>query len=53
MSVRQLCSTAEECFAAGWDDGADDEPLTQQEIERLAVLHAPYLRMKVEASAAS
>lgn len=28
---------------AGWDDGADDAPLTQQEIERLAVLHSPYL----------
>lgn len=51
MSARQLCSTAEECFAAGWDDGAGDEPLTQQEIERLAVLHAPYLRATAEASA--
>lgn len=51
MSTRQLCSTAEECFAAGLADGDDDAPLTQQEIERLAVLHAPYLRVTAEASA--
>lgn len=42
--------TAEECFRAGWDDGADDRPLSQQEIERLATLHAPYLRPEAEAS---
>lgn len=51
MSERRLLRTADECFAAGWDDGADDEALTQQEIERLAVLHAPYLRVGAEASA--
>jgi len=42
--------TAEECFQAGWEDGADDKPLTQEEIESLAVLHGPYLAPKAEAS---
>lgn len=42
--------TAEECFAAGWQDGADDAPLTQQEIERLAALHSPYLTEGLVAS---
>lgn len=45
-----ICRTPEECLAAGWDDGADDAPLTQQEIERLAALHSPYLRPEAEAS---
>ena len=42
--------TPEECFAAGWDDGADDPPLTQQEIERLVALHGPHLRPEAKAS---
>lgn len=42
--------TAEDCLRAGWDDGADDRPLSQQEIERLAVLHSPYLTTEAEAS---
>jgi len=41
-----VCRTADEAFAAG----ADDAPLTQQEIEQLAVLHGPYLQPKAEAS---
>jgi len=45
-----VCRTVDECFAAGWADGADDEPLTQQETERLAALHSPYLRPLAEAS---
>lgn len=45
-----ICRTPEECCAAGWEDGADDAPLTQQEIDRLAVLHSPYLRMEERAS---
>lgn len=48
MSTR--LTTPEECFAAGWEDGADDAPLTQQEIERLVSLHSPYLRPEAEAS---
>lgn len=42
--------TPEECFAAGWEDGADDKPLTEAETESLAVLHSPYLRPVPEAS---
>jgi hypothetical protein len=44
------CRTADDAFAAGWEDGADDKPLTQQEIEQLAVLHSPYLTPRAEAS---
>jgi hypothetical protein len=42
--------TEAEIFAAGWEDGADDAPLTQQEIERLAALHSPYLTPEAKAS---
>lgn len=42
--------TPEDCFQAGWDDGADDKPLTREEIEKLAVLHGPHLRQVAEAS---
>lgn len=41
---RRLCRTPEECFQAGWDDGADDPPLTDAQIARLTVLWRPYLR---------
>lgn len=34
-------ATGNDAFAAGWDDGADDEPLTPTEIERLVILLAP------------
>jgi len=44
-----VCRTVDECFAAGWEDGADDEPLTQQETERLAALHSPHLTIVAEA----
>jgi hypothetical protein len=43
-------ATPAECFAAGWEDGADDEPLTREEIERLVVLHRPYLQAEAKAS---
>ncbi len=46
MSAR--LHTAEECFAAGWDDGADDAPLNQQEIERLVALHSPHLQQQFQ-----
>lgn len=48
--MTSLCRTPEECFAAGAEDGADDDALTQQEIERLAALHSPYLRPELKAS---
>lgn len=50
MNERRLLRTTDECFQRGWEDGADDKPLTQQEIERLVALHAPYLRPQAEAS---
>lgn len=50
MSERRMLRTAEECLAAGWADGEGDEPLTQQEIERLVLLHSPYLRAGAEAA---
>jgi hypothetical protein len=45
-----ICRTPEEAYAAGWEDGAEDAPLTQQEIEYLAVLHGPHLTIAAEAS---
>ncbi|MGH3095123.1 MAG: hypothetical protein ACRDMV_03885 [Streptosporangiales bacterium] len=45
-----LCRTNEECFNAGWADGEDDEPMTQQEIERMLALHGRYLRPEEVAS---
>lgn len=42
--------TVDDCLAAGWEDGAEDAPLTQDEIERLAALHSPYLTPTAEAS---
>lgn len=40
----------DDCYSAGWEDGADDEPLTREEIERLSVLHSPYLTAEGEAA---
>lgn len=39
-----------DCFTAGWDDGADDAPLTREEIERMSALHSPYLTPEEEAA---
>ncbi|WP_166344948.1 hypothetical protein [Phytoactinopolyspora limicola] len=39
-----LCRTPEDAFRAGWDDGASDTPLTDQEINRLVALHGRFLR---------
>lgn len=44
------CRTADEAFAAGWADGETDKPMTREEIEQLATLHAPYLTPQAEAS---
>lgn len=48
MSVR--LQTPGDCLAAGWDDGADDAPLTREEIERMSALHSPYLTTEEEAA---
>jgi hypothetical protein len=44
VKPRRLCRTPEEAFAAGWEDGANDPPLTDAQIAKLAVLLRPYLR---------
>lgn len=39
----RLCRTADEAFAAGWDDSAQrDRPLSDAEITRIAALWRPY-----------
>lgn len=35
---RRICRTPEEAWQAGWDDGADDPPMTQAQIDLLAPL---------------
>lgn len=40
----RICRTREEAFAAGWEDGATDRPLSPAEIARLAALWRPYYR---------
>lgn len=44
--MARICRTPQEAFAAGWDDGANDPPLTDEQITRLVALHSPYLRPK-------
>lgn len=46
----RLCRTPEECWQAGWDDGANDPPLTPSQIARLTVLLRPYLRRRDNAA---
>lgn len=46
-----ICRTPEEAFARGWEDGADDPPLTKRQIARLSVLLAPFLRPRMEDAA--
>lgn len=36
--ARRICRTPDECWDAGWEDGADDPPLTQAQIDKLAPL---------------
>ena len=41
---RRPCRTPEDCFRAGWEDGARlGERLTARQRERLAILLRPYL----------
>jgi hypothetical protein len=41
---RRICRTPAEAFQAGWDDAADDPPLSPAQIARLTALWRPYLR---------
>ncbi len=43
----RLCRTPQEIAQAGWDDGADDPPLTDAQVTRLAALLAPYIPPRV------
>lgn len=47
---RRLCRTPDEIFQAGWDDGAQDAPLSPSERTRIAALLAPHIRAAVTAS---
>ncbi|MDX3109564.1 hypothetical protein [Nonomuraea angiospora] len=49
-SSRRICRTPADAFAAGWADGADDPPLTDEQRTRLAALLAPYIRPAQEAA---
>lgn len=37
-----ICRDAEEAFAAGWDDGADDAPMTAEQHRKILALLRPY-----------
>lgn len=43
-AVPRICRTPEDCFRAGWEDGARlGERMTARQRERLATLLRPYL----------
>jgi hypothetical protein len=48
---RRITRTLEETFQAGWDDGANDRPLSQDEIRKIAGLMRPYLKRNQQQSA--
>jgi hypothetical protein len=39
----RLCRTREECWQAGWEDGANDPPMTERQIAKLAPLWRLYV----------
>lgn len=41
---RRICRTLEEIAQAGWDDAANDPPLTPRQVTRIALLLGPYVR---------
>lgn len=44
MRDGMTCRTPEEAFQAGWDDGADDRPLDDEELTRMVALLGPGIR---------
>lgn len=38
-----FCRTPEDAFRAGWQAAENTPPLTQTQIDRLVLLHRPYL----------
>jgi hypothetical protein len=45
-----MCRTPQDCWDAGWRDGADDPPMTSQQIAKLALLWRLHLRRPDEAA---
>lgn len=41
---RPMCRTREEAFQAGYEDAANDRPMSEQEIQRIAALWRPYYK---------
>lgn len=48
---RRICRTLEETWQAGWEDGADDPPMTQAQIDLLAPLWRLHLQSMRERAA--
>lgn len=49
-ALSKICRTPEDAFAAGWDDGANDPPLTDRQRTHLAALLAPHIRPAAKAA---
>jgi hypothetical protein len=47
----RITRTLAETFQAGWDDGADDRPLSSDEVRKIAGLVRPYLKRNQQKSA--
>jgi hypothetical protein len=45
-----ICRTVDDAFAAGWDDGATDKPMTPAQRLRLVALLAPHVQPHAEAA---
>lgn len=48
---RRITRTLAETFQAGWDDGANDRPLSPDEVRTIAGLVRPYLKRNQQQSA--
>lgn len=44
-----MIRTPEEAFQAGWDRGANDPPLSQDQLEHMIALHGPGIREQLRA----
>lgn len=50
LTANRICRTPADAFTAGWEDGADDPPLTSEQRTRLAALLAPFVHIIQEAA---
>lgn len=46
----RACRTADDAFAAGWDDGATDSPMTPAQRLKLVALLAPHVQPRADAA---